>query len=282
GVCEYRFRYGTAVNYIAESYTYTDWAGAVTTGGGFLEAVSGLTANTKYMFACIAKNSAGEGSWSDVGKFVTADPVSPPPPPPPPEPPEPEIVSTGYDVRIEKQEQIYQYYVTGYDNTTSIYDATWGVQTITPSIAHQITRLNLLTRRYGEPGTITISIQETTDGEPNGNELCSGTTDGNTLPDGVGVEWRNISLGVGAFLEVGTQYAIVVSAADGDVNNALQWRVDSTEATYSGGCMGRSTDSGSSWSMYCGNGNVSDFMFAEYGPSGTYQYMLAQDENRKF
>ena len=79
---------------------------------------------------------------------------------------------------------IYEYYSTGDDAAASIYGNTWDTQTFTPSVAHTITSVKLKLYKTGTgPGTITVGIRATDgSGLPTGSDLCSGTTDGNTLP----------------------------------------------------------------------------------------------------
>jgi hypothetical protein len=65
--CAYRFRYRKA----GASYSYTTWAGSVTTGQSFSEVLSTLVAGATYYFAAQAKNSAGEGPWGGDLSFAT-------------------------------------------------------------------------------------------------------------------------------------------------------------------------------------------------------------------
>jgi len=78
---------------------------------------------------------------------------------------------------------LYEYYNTGDDSSTNVYNITWYAQTFTPSVAHTITSVKLLLYRTGSPGTVTVSIRATDgSGHPIGSDLCSGTTNGDTLP----------------------------------------------------------------------------------------------------
>lgn len=162
---------------------------------------------------------------------------------------------------------LYEHYNTGDNVSVSFYGDTWMAQTFTPSTSHTITSVKLLLLRYNSPGTITVSIRATTvDGHPTaGPDLCSGTTDGNTLPAWVSGEeevgeWREISLGDGYELEAGTKYAIVVRLV-GDISNNLRWRLDNTSPTYTDGNYEKSLSAGMSWSAITTN----DFMFEEWG-----------------
>ncbi|MBA7630622.1 hypothetical protein ES703_38146 [subsurface metagenome] len=109
----------------------------------------------------------------------------------------------------------FEYYDVNDDADKYIYANVWSAQTFTPSTAHKITSVKLLCWREGIPGTVTVSIRATSGGHPTGGDLCSGTTDGNTLPLSSPYEWREITLGAGADLSADTMYAIVVRAPDG-------------------------------------------------------------------
>lgn len=157
---------------------------------------------------------------------------------------------------------LYEYYNTGDDHRISCYGIDWVAQTFTPATAHKITSVKLLLYRLGSPGTITVGIRETdVEGHPTGDDLCSGTTNGNTLPTGSPYEWREITLGDGYNLDADTKYAIVVRAVDGDTSNRLQWRWDETSPTYAGGYVETSDDSGSTWESY----TDADLMFEDWG-----------------
>ncbi|GAH98076.1 unnamed protein product, partial [marine sediment metagenome] len=156
----------------------------------------------------------------------------------------------------------YEYYNTGDVGGDGCWDIKWVAQTFTPSIAHKITSVKLKLSKWGSPGIITVSIRATNgSGHPNGADLCSGTTNGNTLPTGEPSEWREITLGAGYDLSADTKYAIVVRALTGDGANFPIWRVDNAAPTYTGGCWERSVNSGGTWISNAGI----DFMFEEWG-----------------
>jgi hypothetical protein len=156
---------------------------------------------------------------------------------------------------------LYEYYNTGADSALSIYAANWGAQTFTPAIAHKITSVKLLLYRTGSPGIITVSIRATDgSGHPTGEDLCSGTTNGDTLPTGSPYEWREITLGDGYDLSAGTKYAIVARMSGGDTDNRFLWRRDISGSAYAGGNLEYSTNSGSTWT-----GTGHDFMFEDWG-----------------
>lgn len=157
---------------------------------------------------------------------------------------------------------LYEYYNTGDDSTWDITDTRWKAQTFTPSTAHKITSVKLKLYRYDFPGTLTVSIRATDgSGHPTGGDLCSGTTNGNTLTENMDGEWREITLGAGANLDANTKYAIVIRRNGGVAGSVIYWRMDYTSPTYIGGCVELSSDSGSSWKTDV----AKDFMFEDWG-----------------
>ena len=125
---------------------------------------------------------------------------------------------------------------TLYENSTWVWDGQirnvygntfWYAQTFTPQTTHDITSVILFLARAGSPGIITVSIRETSDGKPSGEDLCSGTTDGDTLPAGgwptPAPEEREITFSVNPTLNANTKYAIVVRVLSGDSSNKVWW-----------------------------------------------------------
>jgi len=156
----------------------------------------------------------------------------------------------------------YEHYDTGWDEVGSVYGDAWVAQTFTPATAHKITSVKLELFRSNSPGTVTVSIRATDgSGHPTGGDLCSGTTNGNTLPtSAASAEWREITLGAGYNLDADTKYAIVVRAA-GVSANRCQWLCDKTSPTYAGGCREDSANAGVDWST----DTSMDFMFEDWG-----------------
>jgi len=159
-------------------------------------------------------------------------------------------------------EALYEHYNTGDDDVLYAHDDLWQAHTITPLESHKIKLVKLKLYRTLSPGTITVSIKATDgSGHPTGEDLCSGTTNGNTLTTDTDGEWREITLGDGYNLSEGTKYAIVVRALDGDGSNHVGWRLDGSSPTYTGGNAEYSIDGGSNWL----SNNTRDFMFEELG-----------------
>ena len=167
---------------------------------------------------------------------------------------------------------LYEYYNTGDSSYRIIRGSNWRAQTFTPANAHTITSVKLLLYRAGSPGTVTVSIRDT-DGSshPNGEDLCSGTTNGNLLTEDTGGLWYEITLGAGSNLNADTKYAIVIRAPSGDVSNSVRCRFDSSSPTYDGGSEEYSSNSGSSWTTYLGG----DLMFEEWGDRTPVNYPIS-------
>jgi hypothetical protein len=74
--------------------------------------------------------------------------------------------------------------------------------------------VNLLLSKNGVPNTVAVSIRATDGTFPVGDDLCFGTTNGNTLPDVASPEWRKIVLDPPIQLIGGTRYAILLRSND--------------------------------------------------------------------
>lgn len=164
------------------------------------------------------------------------------------------------------------YYNTGDDTQSTTYGTYWHAQTFKASSGYTIKSVKLLLYRTNNPGTVTAGIRDTSGGLPTGDDLCSGTTDGNTLPTGSPYEWREISFGTGYALTSGITYAIVLRAPSGSAGNTVRWRHDVTSPGYTDGQWAYSSNSGGSWTASSGT----DGMFETYG--GT-DYTLTLTEN---
>lgn len=156
----------------------------------------------------------------------------------------------------------YEYYITGVDAAYQINAATlWRAQTFTPSISHTITSVILKIYRNGTPGVVTASIRTVSGNVPTGSDLCSGVTNGDTLPEYpphyIG-EWREITLGIGTLLTSGTLYAIVLRPAA----NSLYWEADDGGSYAGGNGAWSQSDAGITWATL-----ATDFMFEEWGDS---------------
>jgi len=152
---------------------------------------------------------------------------------------------------------LFENNTTGDTGYSSVDADSWRAQTFTPSIAHIITSVKITGQSHGTPGILTISIQAVNGaGKPDGTDLTSGTTDGDTFPT-VGHEEREISLTSYA-LYANVEYAIVVKALNAVTPNDFYWRGGGTD--YARGKGWYTDDSGSTWIDH-----EMDFLFKEYG-----------------
>jgi len=157
--------------------------------------------------------------------------------------------------------KLYEYYNISDPALSGCYGDFWQVQTFTPREAHTIKKVALRMYRLGVPGTITVGIRATdVDGLPTGEDLCSGESNGDTLPTAYAGEDREITLGDGAALGEDTRYAIVSRALMGNASNYVRWRWAPT-ACYSRGQHTLSTAGGVTWEV----DDPRDLIFFEYG-----------------
>jgi len=156
---------------------------------------------------------------------------------------------------------LYEYYNIADPAMTWVHDAFWQGQTFTPQKAHTITSVKLFMYRHGSPGNGTVSIKATDGpGHPTGEDLCSGSFQGDDLVDKWSAGWVEVDFGAGAALTEGVKYAIVARLAGGDQNNYVRWR-SSKAAPYTRGAHEFSSDTGASFDTDAGK----DMMFKEYG-----------------
>jgi len=166
----------------------------------------------------------------------------------------------------------FEYYDAGEDANFEIYYIYWGAQSFTPSQKHEITSVKLLVYREGLPGTQTIHIRSSLWG----NDLCSGTLDGDSITDNTAGEWVTVTLSSTATLEANTTYYICVeqAASANDPSHTLHWLFDTSSATYAGGKRWRSSNDGAegSWTSYSDD----DFLFEEWGNPYTSEGLSSQ------
>lgn len=157
----------------------------------------------------------------------------------------------------------YEYYTTGDDSIDYVYGTNYFGQAFTigttganiPIVADKIA---VKIYRIGSPNTMNITITTTSSNLPTAIILGTGTIDGNSL--GTGEEWVNITI-TPTILHPNTQYSFYLSAPSGDSSNKVVPRYDSGGATYGGGDIVTSSNSGSSWNTYSGQ----DMVFEIYG-----------------
>lgn len=149
-----------------------------------------------------------------------------------------------------------EYYDTGDDDFWNVNGVNFEAQTFIALSSYTIKSVRLLLYRLGNPGTFTVSIRATVAGVPTGlgTDLCSGTTNGDTLPTGAPYEWREISFGAGYALTAGVTYAIVIEPSS--MTALVKWREDSSDPTYAGGSDFWSNDSGGTWHVRLNHDNM--------------------------
>lgn len=151
----------------------------------------------------------------------------------------------------------WESYTTGDDGATNVYGVNWYGQTLTITPAsHSIVDVRFLAYRVGTPSTLTVSIRATdSGGMPVGNDITSGTIDGDALTTDTAGSWYGVSF-TEISLEYDVLYAICIRAEAGTATNYVAIRRDSTGA-YTGGQAVTSTSGGIAWSADTGK----DIMF---------------------
>ena len=160
---------------------------------------------------------------------------------------------------------LFEYYNTGDDGNRGFYQTLQRMaQTFTPSVAHNISSVKVKLLRGtadAAPGTVTISIRATDgDGKPTGPDLCSGTTDGDTVTSTSPGEWREVTLGAGTSLLANTKYAIIAKCQTDDPTKPIFWRRDASAPSYTGGSSFYTADQGVTWTAL-----AEDSMFEDWG-----------------
>lgn len=111
-------------------------------------------------------------------------------------------------------------------------------------------------------------------GDPTGADLCSGTTNGDTLPDvwpPTEPEEREITFGSSIELTSGVKYAIAVKAPDAaDADDSALWMMKSSGA-YANGAHYYSTDESTSWAVN-GSADLAFTTLAEAVEKDTYSF----------
>ena len=157
--------------------------------------------------------------------------------------------------------ELFEAYNTGDDSVSAIYTAQWRAQTFTPQIACKMFMVRLKVYREGNPGDVTLSLRATdADHKPTGSDLVSATVDGGNFS--LSPEWEEFTFSVKTLMP-DTEYALVLKAPDGGVDDLVDWRRDITSPTYTRGAWCSSADSGVSWTRDA----TKDFMFEIWGNS---------------
>ena len=154
-------------------------------------------------------------------------------------------------------------FTTGDDADAVIYGVNWEAQTFTvsDSLTHSVSAIQIKAWRTGSPGTITASIRATSGDNVTGADLASGTYDGDTITTSTPGEWITIYMTTWLVLAPDTTYGLVIRATEGGSSDYVNWRMDASGPTYADGSRVSSTDSGVSWAI----DTTDDMMFAIWG-----------------
>jgi hypothetical protein len=151
----------------------------------------------------------------------------------------------------------WESYTTGDNAAVQVYGVNWYGQTftITPE-SHSAVDVRFLAYRVGTPSTVTVSIRACgDDGLPSGDDLTSGTIDGDTVSNDTAGSWYGVTL-TETSLIYGETYAICIRAEAGDSSNYFAIR-ENSNGTYTGGKAITSSSGGITWSADTGK----DIMF---------------------
>jgi len=142
---------------------------------------------------------------------------------------------------------LYENYNVGDDLNVYAYGLWIAGQTFTVGKSgHYVSALRLKLYRIGNPPQVKIGIKAVSNGVPSGDYLTSVTIDGSKIP--TSASWIEITLPP-CYLNANTMYAIVIEVPNGDENNCVYWRTDSTSPTYADGYRVWSNDGGSTWNI---------------------------------
>lgn len=178
---------------------------------------------------------------------------------------------------------LYERYTSGGDGDS---DHIWGsnlsaeqfttddtTQGLITAIPHSVIKIRLLLQRYGSPGTVKVSLRTASAGVVNSsNDIVSGTLSGNVFSS-TAYTYQEFTMDTETALTTNTQYAIVVTAPDGDVNNYVKWWKDSGGGL-ANAVGNKSTDGGTTWTST----TPEDYLFQIYG----YDTVLAIKSAKQF
>lgn len=149
-----------------------------------------------------------------------------------------------------------EYAISNADGNAAFSGAVWAAQVFKANTGHTLTGLKLaLFADGGDPGTITMSIQGISGGDPDGTDLSVTTLPGSKVPTTAGT-FTEIAMPP-VTLAIGVSFAIVIRVPTG---NSLKWENDGSTPSYADGQGERSTDSGAAWTA-----QATDFIFEDWG-----------------
>jgi len=156
----------------------------------------------------------------------------------------------------------WEYYNTGADSQEEVYIPWYYAQTFTANYSHTVDYVKLkLQRENSSCGILTVEIMPTnTSGWPEGSALTSGTYNGLLLSNS-SASWAVIDFIPDISLSANTTYAIVAHSTGVNTTDNINWLLDTTAASYSGGQYFNSSDGGFTFT----NNSSRDFMFEVWG-----------------
>jgi hypothetical protein len=132
-------------------------------------------------------------------------------------------------------------------------------QTFTAGLTGDLDKVDLLLRRDGVPGPLTVAIHTVSGGAPTGTTLASESVAASSVTTNAVPAWLSVPLSPPAASTAGVQYAIVLSTV-GDSSNHYEWAHVSGNS-YVGGTGLSSSNSGTSWTAF---NPEFDFAFKTY------------------
>ncbi len=169
----------------------------------------------------------------------------------------------------------FEKYITGDDASVLIDEGStrlaqsFTIGTTAQDLTFKISSIDLflLTKESGL-GSGTLEVYETdASGAPTGSPISTGAPNYGLLKDFAedSTEWLNVTMSE-ATLKASTKYAMVLYGEG--IGDPLSWRKDGSAATYTGGNVLNSTDTGASWTQDTDD----DFLFQVNG--GDYEGTL--------
>jgi len=155
---------------------------------------------------------------------------------------------------------LWEYFDTTADNTSTVYGANWYAQTFTTDnvTSRTVTSIILPLQRTGNSGDVIVSLRDTAGGKPTGIDLCYGVLSQDEIPTGI-MDKCQFTMNKETPLQLGTQYAIVVKAPNGDASNYVKWDYVNAGGEPNGTGL-TSVNSGIAWTI-----QTWDYLFEIWG-----------------
>lgn len=181
------------------------------------------------------------------------------------------LLITGYNLFLREYITggtwgLFEFYNTGLTGFYGAYADHWLAQTFTvgasgPNVSHFVQQCDFYMTRWESPGDIVLSIRNVDgEGKPTGNDLTSGTMNGNAVP--YYPDYKLFECYIEELiLEPSTKYAMVLRAPNGTVYKIFYVGNRSATSNYPGGQLFTSANRGSSWSPV----GSADLLFNEWG-----------------